>query len=120
MRRLGFRLWVPLLAAAFAVLWLVSLGVYHGLPPAQPEVLPAPARPEPALQALGVVGWVLVSLGGLGVLAQVLRVAWRKARVQTPIRRKKPAVLAPQVFSRTVAYTGGRYSRPVVQRRYYR
>ena len=116
-RRLVGKISVASLGGAFLLLWLVSALTRRWAPLPDPDALPVPAQPDP----IGVVGWVLVGLGILGVLAWVI--AGSRSRLwvrRTAPRRRKPVVRAPQVFLRTVVYSGSRSARPIVRRQYYR
>ena len=115
------RLWVPALIGGFGVLGVIGTVLRQSVSLPDASVFPLPAEMDPGLAAVGVAGWVLVGLGSLGILGWAISAERSRVRVRrrSP-RRKKSAVRAPQVYMRTVVYSGGRTTRPVVRRQYYR
>lgn len=70
MRLRDLRIWAVLLAAAFLVLWCVSIGAGYAAPAAEPMVeMTATAEP---LSAVGVWGWALIGVGALVVLLGII------------------------------------------------
>lgn len=118
------RLWALLLAAAFLILWCVSVGAAHAATP--PEPSPLPEAPSSSLSAVGVSGWCLVGLGALGVLVSIILASRPRPRRRHPARRPPAGRSRSPVKSVKVVYVpyqgrrrAGAY-RPVVQRRYYK
>ncbi len=83
------RLWVLVIALAFLVLWVVSVGVVYAAPAQEP--LPVSVEsdsiPSPGLQAIGVAAWCLVGLGFLSVIAAVILSSRPKRRRAIRSRR---------------------------------
>lgn len=117
MRLRDTRLWAVLVAAAFLILWCVSVGVTYAVPAQEP--LPEPIQPTvaPEIQAIGIWGWCLVGVGFLGVAVAVAfggrpKRRRRSARVYSPL--KNPYKVARSVYSPPPSR---RYHRNVERRR---
>lgn len=68
MRMKAGRLWILLLAAAFLILWCLSVGVTLAGSPQEPIPIEEAAQAETmGVKWIGIVGWCLVALGFLGV-----------------------------------------------------
>ncbi len=110
------RLWVVIIAAAFLVLWCVSVGVTYASPAQEPLPQPAQAVTAPQIQAIGILGWGLVAIGFLGV-------ALTAAFGGRPRRRRRPVRAAfnlrrPRKMSRSVYTPPPRRYRRNVERRF--
>lgn len=71
MRLRDARIWAVVLAAAFAVLWCISIGAGYSAPAAEPLAEVTAVAGEP-LPTVGLWGWALVGVGALVVVAGVI------------------------------------------------
>ena len=113
------RLWVGLLAAAFLLLWCVSIGVTRAVPAQEP--LPEPIQmTAPEIRTIGIIGWGLVGLGFLGVLAAAIwnltaRPKPRRHTMRTVSKPNSPYKVMKSVYTPAPPH---RYQRRAVERRY--
>ncbi len=109
------RLWVLVIALAFLVLWVVSVGVAYAAPVQEPLPGPIEPTPSPGSQAIGISGWCLVGLGFLGVVAAVV-LSSRPKRRRTP--RSSFASRSHRAFRSSRSPASSRF-RGNVERRYH-
>ena len=113
------RFWVGLLAAAFLLLWCISIGVTYAVPAQEP--LPEPIQATaPQIRLIGIIGWGLVGLGFLGVLAAAILNLTDKPKPRRHVMRTVSKPSSPYKVMKSV-YTPApphRYQRRAVERRY--
>ena len=113
------RLWVGLLAAAFLLLWCVSIGVTRAVPAQEP--LPEPIQvTAPQIELIGIIGWGLVGVGTLGVLLAAVANLTERPKPRRHVMRTVSKPSSPYKVMKSV-YTPApphRYQRRAVERRY--
>lgn len=117
MRQRDTRILALLVAAAFLVLWLVSIGVAHAVPVPEPLPEPIQSQPDAGAQAVGIVGWCIVGAGFLGVALTVAlesRSRRRRGPTRTPGFSHRPRRVSHTVYHSPPAR---RYQRNI-ERRY--
>lgn len=113
-------IWALLLAAAFLMLWCVSVGVTFASSsqelPVQTAGSPAFAEDAQGIRVIGILGWCLVAVGFLGVaLTAAFGGRPRKRRKATRVSRtaKRPYKVIRSVYSPPPFY---RYHRNIERR----
>ena len=114
-----FRLWVGCIAAAFLLLWCVSIAVTYAVPAQEP--LPEPIQATaPQIELIGIVGWGLVGIGFLSVLVAAILNLTGKPKRRRHVMRTVSKPSSPYKVMKSV-YTPApphRYQRRAVERRY--
>lgn len=77
------RLWALIIAAAFLILWCVSVSITCAIPAQEPLAQPIKSVTAPEIEAIGICGWAIVGAGTLGVVATVI------LSCRTPRRRRR-------------------------------
>ena len=113
------RLWVGLIAAAFVLLWCMSIVVTYAVPAQEP--LPDPIQTTaPQIRLIGILGWGLVGVGLLGVLVAAVLNLTDKPKPRRHVMRTVSKPSSPYKVMKSV-YTPApphRYQRRAVERRY--